>query len=109
VADSFAVILQLLEIAEGFEDPWPRIFGATLVVLVLASILPAILRKVQGAAPEPAASRNGHAGQSDDFLAGAVIRVADRIELLNADPGNRSPEIRAEVARLRELAKSFQS
>jgi hypothetical protein len=112
--DSFAVILQIVEITDGFEDPWPRIFGATLVLLVLATILPAILRKMQSAAPAPAApapaeTRNGHIAQTDVFLADAVIRVADRIEVLNADPGNRAPEIRAEVKRLRELARSFQN
>jgi hypothetical protein len=38
-----------------------------------------------------------------------VIRIADRIEVLNSDPGNTAPEIRAEVTRLRNLAQSFEN
>jgi hypothetical protein len=35
-----------------------------------------------------------------------VIAAADRLDALNADPGNRAPEIRRELQRLRELARS---
>jgi len=38
-----------------------------------------------------------------------VIEIVDRIELLNADPGNRSPEIGAQLQRLKRLAQSFES
>jgi hypothetical protein len=107
--DSLTVILFLTGIADDtVAEPWPRIFGATLVLLVLTSILPSILRKMQTASTEPAPSANGHHDASDEFLASAVIRIADRIEALNSDPGNRSPEIRAELSRLKNLAHSFE-
>jgi hypothetical protein len=38
-----------------------------------------------------------------------VVRIADSIELLNSDPGNRAPEIEAEVRRLGKLAESFET
>jgi hypothetical protein len=38
-----------------------------------------------------------------------VIEIADRIAVLNGDPGNREPEIRAQVNRLRDLAESSES
>jgi hypothetical protein len=38
-----------------------------------------------------------------------VIEIAERIELLNSDPGHREPEIRAQVNRLRDLAQSYES
>jgi hypothetical protein len=38
-----------------------------------------------------------------------VIQIADKIDALNSDPGNRAPEIRVEVNRLRNLAQSFEN
>jgi hypothetical protein len=46
---------------------------------------------------QPAAPRrsvNGNVDRGTAFLATAVIEIAERIELLNSDPGNREPEIR---------------
>jgi hypothetical protein len=105
--DTLAVILPIAGLIEDVDEPWPNIFGAGLVLLVLTSILPPILRKLESA---PAAeSANGSADAADEFLAAAVIRIADRIDELNSDPGNRAPEIRAEVDRLRKLAQSYES
>jgi hypothetical protein len=110
IFDTLAVVVPLAGLADSIDEPWPRIFGATLVLLVLTSILPAILRKMQPAAPRAAPPSTSGGGQaSDEFLASAVIRIADRIDALNSDPGNRSPEIRAEVNRLRNLAQSFEN
>jgi len=89
---------------DDVDEPWPNIFGAALVLLVLASILPPILRKLQPAV----ASADGSADAGDEFLAEAVIRIADRIDALNSDPGNRAPEIQAEVDRLRKLAQGYE-
>ena len=107
IFDTTAVLLPLLELVADVEEPWPNIFGAGLVLLVLTSILPPILRKMQPAAPAPSA--NGNLDRGTVFLAGAVLEIADRIELLNSDPGNREPEIRAQVNRLRDLAQSYES
>jgi hypothetical protein len=106
--DTLAVILPLAELVDDFDEPWPRIFGAALVALVLTSVLPPILRRMQPAA-RPASSANGSVSQSEDFLASAVIQIADKIDALNSDPGNRAPEIRAELKRLRNLAQSFEN
>ena len=38
-----------------------------------------------------------------------MIQIADKIEALNGDPGNRSPEIQTEVDRLRNLVQSFEN
>ena len=77
------------------------------VLLVLTTILPPILRRAQPVArPEP--SSNGNAGPADEFLATAVIQIADKIDVLNGGPGNRAAEIQAEVDRLGKLAQSFE-
>ena len=110
--DGLAVILPLAGLVDDIDEPWPRIFGAVLVLLVLTSVLPPIMRRMQPAArPAPSvnASPNGNGAGGDEFLATAVIRIADKIDALNSDPGNRSPEIRAEVRRLRNLAQSFEN
>lgn len=106
--DTLAVILPLAELVDRIDEPWPRIFGAALVLLVLTSVLPPILRRMQRAAT-PAPSTNGSATATADFLASAVIQVADRIDALNSDPGNRAPEIQTEVNRLRNLAESVEN
>jgi hypothetical protein len=115
VFDALAVILPLAEVFDDIEDPWPRIFGASLVLLMLTTILPPLLRRMQPTS-QPAASASGSGPSAsangcgaDEFLATAVIRIADKIELLNGDPGNRAPEIQAEVNRLRKLAQSFEN
>ncbi len=110
--DALAVILPLAGLVDDIEEPWPRVFGATLVLLVLTSVLPPILRRMQPVA-RPArsvkGSANGSAAATDDFLASAVIQIADKIDALNSDPGNRTPEIQAQVNRLRNLAQSFEN
>jgi hypothetical protein len=110
--DSLAVILPLAELVDDIDEPWPRIFGAVLVLLVLTTALPPILRRMQPAArpaPSTNGSANGNGGAGDQFLAAAVIRIADKIDVLNSDPGNRTPEIQAELKRLRNLAQSFEN
>jgi hypothetical protein len=102
------VILSIAGLVDDVGEVAGRLFGATLVLLVLTTVLPPILRRIQPAAAIPA-EHNGNRANSDEFLASAVIRIAERIEALNSDPGNRAPEIRTEVERLRKLAQSFES
>ena len=104
--DAIGAILPISGLVSDVDEVWGRLFGASLVLLVLTTVLPPILRRTH-AAPAPAAKMNGSSPESDEFLASAVLRIADRIDLLNSDPGNRAPEIRAEVDRLRKLAESF--
>ena len=106
--DTLAIILPLLKLIDDVDETWARVFGATLVLLILTSVLPAILRRIQTVAPRPSAASESTA-PGDEFLATTVIRIADRIELLNSDPGNRAPEIQAEVRRLRKLAEGFET
>jgi drug/metabolite transporter (DMT)-like permease len=94
--DSLAVILPLAGLVDDIDEPWPRIFGAVLVLLVLTSVLPPIMRRMQPAA-RPEQNTNG------------LLQIADKIDALNSDPGNRTPEIQAEVNRLRNLARSFEN
>lgn len=93
--DAFGAILPISGIAENVGDGWARLFAAGLVLLLLTSVLPPILRRMQ---PPSALS----------FLAAEVVSIADRIEELNRGPGARAPEIRAEVERLRNLARTFE-
>jgi hypothetical protein len=101
--DAFGAVLPISGLASDVDEVWGRIFGAGLVLLVLASVLPSVLRRMDAGAP--AATRT----RGDDSFASQVVEAADRIALLNADPGMRAPEIRAEVERLRKLAQSHES
>ena len=101
--DALGAIMPISGLVSDVDEVWGRVFGAALVLLVLASVLPPILRRAQPASA--AASPDGEA----DSLASAVVRIADRIDALNSDPGNRAPEIRAELDRLRKLAQTFEN
>jgi hypothetical protein len=106
--DTVGVILPITGLLTDVGEATARLFGASLVLLVLTTVLPPILRRTQAAAPAVAQS-NGHGPEGEEFLAGAVVRIVDRIDALNSDPGNRAPEIRAELDRLRKLAQSFEN
>jgi hypothetical protein len=106
--DTLAVLLPLAALVDDVGDVAGRLFGATVVLLVLTTVLPPILRRTQPT-PSSADRANGTYAGGDDHLASAVIEIADRIDLLNSDPGNRAPQIRAEVNRLRKLAESFEN
>jgi hypothetical protein len=106
--DTVGVILPITGLVDDVGEASARLFGASLVLLVLTTVLPPILRRMQPAGAA-AADSNGNQAAGDEFLASAVVRIADRIDVLNSDPGNRAPEIRAEVDRLRRLAKSFEN
>jgi hypothetical protein len=104
--DTTAAILPIADLVDDVNEGWARLVGATLVLLVLTSVLPPILRRMQPAAAP--ATANGKPDAAPDFFATAVVQIVDRIDVLNADPGNRSPEIAAELKRLRSLAQSFE-
>ena len=106
--DAFGAILAISSLVSDVNEVWGRLFGASLVLLVLTTVLPPILRRTQPAFG-PVAQTNGGSPESDELLASAVLRIAERIDVLNSDPGNRAPEIRAEVERLRKLAQSFEN
>jgi hypothetical protein len=106
--DTTAAILPIAGLVDDVNEGWARLVGATLVLLVLTSVLPPILRRMRPAAAPAPATANGKPDAAPDFFATAVVQIVDRIDVLNADPGNRSPEIGAELKRLRSLAQSFE-
>ena len=102
--DSFGIILAINGVAEEIDFGWASLLGVGLVLLVLTTALPPVLRPLQrGSAPAPA--RRAALEQ----MAGEVLAIADRIDELNGDPGSRAPEIRRELERLRSVARAFES
>jgi hypothetical protein len=105
--DTVGALLPLAEFVDEIDESWARILGSVLVLLIATTVAAPILRRLQAAGPlVPAAERGG---DSAEALASDVIQIAERIDVLNGDPGNRAPEIRAEANRLRKLAQSFDS
>jgi hypothetical protein len=100
VLDTVGALLPISGLAEDVAGDLAQLFAATLVLLVLTSVLPPIMRRIQTpsvTAPRTAMQR----------FAGEVEAVADRIDELNRGPSDRAPEIRREVERLRDLARTF--
>jgi hypothetical protein len=92
------------EVDESFEEAVEKLFAVTLILLVLTTVLPALLRRLQQRSP----GREGAVAPIERFGA-EVEAIADRIEDLTRGPGLRTPEIRREATRLRDLARSFQA
>jgi hypothetical protein len=102
VFDTLAGILPISGLAEEVGGDTAQLLAATLVLLVLTSVLPPILRRTQRPAERAPATEM-------ERFAGEVEALADRIDELNRGPSHRAPEIRREVERLRDLARSFQA
>lgn len=99
-----STLIGSLALAEAFDDVdeiWGRIAAVILVILLLTTALPPLMRKFGGSAPAPRGERAGADAavpslrSVGDDLAGA----ADRLERLDG-----SGEFRAEAGRLRTLA-----
>ena len=61
--DGLAVILPLAGLVDDIDEPWPRLFGAVLVLLVLTSVLPPIMRRMKPAASRRRARTRGARGR----------------------------------------------
>ena len=121
VLDSGVGILAIAEAFEDVDEGFARFVGVVVILLVLTTALPPIMRRLQReggpsapagpARPEQRAAVAVDAAQgtapAPAPLASEVITAVDRILALNSDPGNRAPEIRRECERLRELARSY--
>lgn len=127
LGDALLGILATSGAVEEVDEGPAQLMAVLVILLVLTTALPPILRRLQrrvaapGRSGDPPATAGGAGvdrGASDPAATGAsyertspgmaveVLAAADRIEALNADPGNRSPEIRRECERLRGLARS---
>ncbi|MCA1682718.1 MAG: hypothetical protein LC685_01765 [Actinobacteria bacterium] len=117
VIDSFFGILALSGAVDDVGDGFGQLMAVLVVLLLLSTALPPILRRLQRPAVAPAKNEAGEAptatqlptpsrrGSAPPPLAAEVLAAADRIEALNGDPGNRTPDIRRECERLRQLAR----
>ena len=97
--DATAGIVAVSGLADDVGDGTAQLIAISLVVLVLTTVLPPILRRL---APSPAAGAQAPSGPAGEMLA-----IADRIDELGRDPGLRTPQIRRETERLRRLAREF--
>jgi hypothetical protein len=100
--DTLGGILPIAGLVDDVDEDAAKVLAATLVLLVLTTVLQPILRRLQRApatTPTTALER----------FAGEVEAVAERIDELNRGPAVRAPEISREVERLRALARSFQA
>lgn len=100
--DSLAVVLAINGIADEVDVGWASLLGVGLVLLVLTTALPPILRPLQ----RVSAARPRHDALGS--MATEVLAIADRIDALNGDPGVRAPEISRELERLRSVARALE-
>jgi len=107
--DSFLGVLAISGAVDTIPDSFAQLVAVLVILLLLTTVLPPILRRLPGAAepssrstPSPPARTDRPSAQP---FAAEVLAAADRIDALNADPGNRAPDIQRECERLRELAR----
>ena len=116
VADSFFGILAVSGAVDDVEEGFGQLMAMLVVLLLLSTALPPILRRLQRPAT-PVAAVAGPAPVALEVapgrppvalpLAAEVLDAADRIEKLGSDSGDRASEIRRECERLRALARSY--
>lgn len=100
----------IVDVAEA-DEGYAQLSGVLVIALLLTTVLAPLIRKLgTPASGTPLAdtprSPSTRASGVSDHLPTEVQAIAERIELLNADPARRSPEIRAECRRLRDLART---
>lgn len=105
--DGLGAILAIAGVTADIDAGLAQIFGVSLVLLLLTTALPPLLRRLERPREAPAAPRGPHSQTSSSQLASEVTAIADRIDELIGSPGSRAPEIRREVVRLRRLARSI--
>ncbi len=118
LADAFFGILAVSGAVEEVEDGFGQVMAVLVILLLLTTALPPILRRLQrtalASAPRaPATSPTLNPSTSSQRapaplpLATEVLATADRIQALNGREGSQSAEITRECERLRELARSY--
>jgi peptidoglycan/LPS O-acetylase OafA/YrhL len=99
VVDAAIGVAAVSGAVEEVDPGFVELTAVLVILLVLTTALQPIARRI--ASPRP---QRGALSFADEVLA-----AADRIDELNGDPGNRAPEIRREVERLRGLARAQSS
>jgi len=107
VFDALASMAPISGLVEEVDEGLAKVLAASLVLFVLTSVLPPILRRLQPAAKLHAAPPSAAPAGALELLTGEMAAIADRIDGLTGGPANRAPEIRREVERLRKLAETF--
>lgn len=98
-ADALAALAPVSGVVDDVDEGLARLFAVGLVLLVLTTILPPLLRRVQRSSAEQAPADAGVGSQ--------VAEIADRIGDLAAGSVADSHELRRELARLRRLARAI--
>jgi hypothetical protein len=103
--DTFGGLLPVAGVIDEVGEAGAKFFGATLVLLLLTTLLQPLIRRLQPTRGAAAAPRR----DALELLTEEVATIADRIDELARGPALRTPEIRREAERLRDLARSFQA
>jgi hypothetical protein len=103
--DALLGIIAASSALEPVDEGFVELVAVLVILLVLTTVLQPIARRIASAPPERA--EEPAAARVPQPFAAEVLAAADRIDALNADPGNLEPEIRREVERLRQLARAY--
>lgn len=96
-------ILAISEAVDSVDVAVGQLVAVLVILLLLTTALPPILRRLQRTPAAPAARAQTPRLQHTTEIMSAI----DHIEALNADPGNHAPEIRRECERLRQLMRAY--
>ena len=121
LADAFFGILAVSGAVEDVEDGFGQVMAVLVILLLLTTALPPILRRLQRTAltrvaraprppatsPTPEPSTSSQELPVPLPLATEVLATADRIQALNGREGSQSAEITRECERLKELARTY--
>jgi len=108
--DTALGVLPLVGATDGVSDAYVRLLAVILVVTMLTSILPPLLRRLAltrsgRATIVPSLDRSTSVADQQAF---ELLVMATRLEALAAAGGDAATEIRQEAQRLQEIAASLQ-
>jgi hypothetical protein len=107
VVDAIAGVLAISGAVDDVDEGWAQLMAVFVILLLLTTALTPIVRRLQRShAGGEAQAVDRQSAPRRPSLAAEMLASADRIEALNADPGNRAADIRRECERLRELART---
>ncbi len=113
--DAVGALLPISGLSEDLDVGYANLFGVGLVLLILTTALPPLLRRAQRSGAEPRAATVPSPSPGpvpergrDAQLAHDVTAIADRLEALCHVLDGAAPSVRTEVERLRRVARSLQ-
>lgn len=105
--DSTMGVLAVVGAVKHVGSGYVRVLAVLVIVMLLTSLLPVILRRLAALPGQPLAGPTTTHGAPNPHPAAELFAIAARLERLGPRAGNAAKQLRADAAQLRQIADSF--